>query len=358
MTLRPSVAASLFFASIWCAWAADGRISGRLTDTQDKPVAGAKLRLTATSDAKTIEATSDADGRFTFPSVSQGDYEISAAAPGFAETNKTLHLGDGETLIVDLQFAHLASRTDTVNVTADVKEIDVQSPDPAEKVFASEDLLDANPGRPGAPISIPGYPIETASSGIKAPQYFAPGVAGDHGEPIAQYIQVGSYLVPNNLSANAHGNGYTDPNIYIANAIESVQVDGGAFNVREGNHALNLATDLCAAPASRSVLHADRRPAGHYGHRRGSVLPSIRGSRWKCRTAMDSWTGWSTASRSSSIASHTAIRFLLLFVFYWLSSCCTSPGLTSAGSRRRAIGQARMIGQYRYRSNAGSTWAS
>ena len=110
------------------------------------------------------------------------------------------------------------------------------------KVFASEDLLDANPGRPGAPISIPGYPIETASSGIKAPQYFAPGVAGDHGEPIAQYVQVGSYLVPNNLSANAHGNGYTDPNIYIANVIESVQVDGGAFNVREGNHALNLAT--------------------------------------------------------------------------------------------------------------------
>ena len=116
------------------------------------------------------------------------------------------------------------------------------TPDPAVKVFASAELLDANPGRPGAPVSIPGYPIETASGGIKAPQYFAPGVAGDHGEPIAQYLQVGSYLVPNNLSANAHGNGYADPNIYIANVIESVQVDGGAFNVREGNHALNLAT--------------------------------------------------------------------------------------------------------------------
>jgi len=66
-------------------------------------------------------------------------------------------------------------------------------------------------------------------------------VAGDHGEPIAMFIQVGSYLVPNNLSANAHGNGYTDPNIFVADAIESVQVDGRAFNVREGNHALNLA---------------------------------------------------------------------------------------------------------------------
>lgn len=66
-------------------------------------------------------------------------------------------------------------------------------------------------------------------------------MAGDHGEPIAQYIQVGTYLVPNNLSANAHGNGYADPNIYVASVLESVQIDGGAYNVREGNHALNLA---------------------------------------------------------------------------------------------------------------------
>src|SRR4029077_11290428 len=63
----------------------------------------------------------------------------------------------------------------------------------------------------------------------------------DHGEPIAQFIGVGGYLVPNNLSANAHGNGYADPNIFIPELLESVQVDGGAFNVREGNHSVNLA---------------------------------------------------------------------------------------------------------------------
>jgi hypothetical protein len=65
-------------------------------------------------------------------------------------------------------------------------------------------------------------------------------VAGDHGEPIAQYLEVGSYLFSNNLSANAHGNGYADPNILIPPVIEGVQTDGGAFNVREGNHAENL----------------------------------------------------------------------------------------------------------------------
>jgi hypothetical protein len=233
---------SLLFATIWCAWAADVRVAGRLTDPQDRPVSGASLRLRPIPGAAAMETTSDAAGRFVFAAVPPGDYELSATAPGFAEIRETVHVGESQAANADIQFIALAARSDAVTVSADVKDIDVESPDPAVKVFASQDMLDANPGRPGAPISIPGYPVETASSGIKAPQYFAPGVAGDHGEPIAQYVQVGSYLVPNNLSANAHGNGYADPNIYIAGVIDSVQVDGGAYNVREGNHALNLGT--------------------------------------------------------------------------------------------------------------------
>jgi hypothetical protein len=222
--------------------AADGGVAGQLADPQGKPVPGASLRLSGGAGAAKVSAASDADGRFAFRALAPGEYTLGASAADFEPVARTFHLAEGESLTVDLKFARLASRHDAVTVTADVSQLDVLSPDPTEKVFASENLLDANPGRPGAPISIPGYPIETASSGIKAPQYFAPGVAGDHGEPIAQYVQVGTYLVPNNLSANAHGNGYSDPNIYIANVIESVQVDGGAYNVREGNHALNMAS--------------------------------------------------------------------------------------------------------------------
>ena len=69
-------------------------------------------------------------------------------------------------------------------------------------------------------------------------------------KPIAQFIGVGTYLVPNNLSANAHGNGYADPNLFIPSILESVQVDGGAFNVREGNHAVNVAADVWVANAT------------------------------------------------------------------------------------------------------------
>ncbi len=227
-------------------FAADSRVAGQVTDPQGQPVAGATLRLG--SAAAALSASSGADGRFEFRALAPGRYTLSVTGRDFESVTRVFALAEGESLTVDLRFTRLSSRHDAIVVTADVNQVDVLTPDPAEKVFSSEDLLDANPGRPGAPVSIPGYPIETASSGIKAPQYFAPGVAGDHGEPIAQYIQVGTYLVPNNLSANAHGNGYADPNLFIADVIESVQVDGGAYNAREGNHALNLATAYTLRP--------------------------------------------------------------------------------------------------------------
>lgn len=214
-------------------------MTGRVVDPNGRAVKDASIRLSKGGKA-VAETASRADGEFVLELAGPGEYTLQAEANGFRATIRTLNVTQtgNPPLLVAMR---LLPSNETVTVTADINQIDVFTPDPAEKVFASRDLLDANPGRPGAPLSVPGYPIETASSGIKAPQYFAPGVAGDHGEPIAQYIAVGSYLVPNNLSANAHGNGYSDPNIFIPEALESVQIDGGAFNVREGNHSVNLA---------------------------------------------------------------------------------------------------------------------
>jgi hypothetical protein len=215
-------------------------LKGRVIDPDGNALPSASVQL-IDHDQIRAQATSRPDGQFLMKANSHGDFVIKADAPGFRPVIRPLIVRPTANPAIEIQMTQLSSRIENITVTADVNQSDVLSPDPGEKVFVSQDLLDANPGRPGAPVSIPGYPIETASSGIKAPQYFAPGVAGDHGEPIAQYIAVGSYLVPNNLSANAHGNGYADPNIFIPQVLESVQIDGGAFNVREGNHSVNLA---------------------------------------------------------------------------------------------------------------------
>lgn len=215
-------------------------LKGRVTDPQGNGLPKASVQLLGGNQVL-AQATSGPDGLFQLKVGSAGEFVVKVDAPGFRPVTHPVIIRRSGNSEIQISMGPLSSRIENITVTADVNETDVLSPDPAERVFVRQDLLDANPGRPGAPVSIPGYPIETASSGIKAPQYFAPGVAGDHGEPIAQFIAVGSYLLPNNLSANAHGNGYSDPNIFIPEVLESVQVDGGAFNVREGNHSVSLA---------------------------------------------------------------------------------------------------------------------
>jgi Carboxypeptidase regulatory-like domain len=241
-------------------------VEGRVLDPQGRALSGASVEITLPGNARWIaKTTSGGEGRFELKVPAPGQYDVKVEAANFRPVTKSIAIGPSEAVLgssktFEIQLSDIALTTQNMTVTADVNEVDVLSPDPALRVFVTQDLLDANPGRPGAPVSIPGYPIETASSGIKAPQYFAPGVAGDHGEPIAQYIAVGGCLVPNNLSANAHGNGYSDPNIFIPQILESVQVDGGAFNVREGNHSVNLA----ATYALRSHLDPFLTVTGDY----------------------------------------------------------------------------------------------
>jgi hypothetical protein len=233
----------LFYALLLVATKAVAQgvvVRGSVVGVDGRPVAQAIVRLESKAMGRGLQTRTGADGGFLLAAAAAGNYTLRIDAACCQAVSKEVAIG-AEGGAFEIELGPRIAVDQRVVVTADVNDLDILSPDPGEKVFVREELLDANPGRPGAPISIPGLPIETASGGIKAPQYFAPGVAGDHGEPIAQYIAVGGYLVPNNLSANAHGNGYADPNIYVSGGLGSVETDAGAFNVLEGNHSLNLA---------------------------------------------------------------------------------------------------------------------
>lgn len=223
-----------------------GWVSGSVLDPSGLPVAGASVSADS-AEGTHLAAASGSDGIFSLHLPANGVYTVRVEAAGFAPVISTMQLSVG-TANLQLRLKKVTAANEDIVVAADVSQIDIASPDPSQKVMVRDELLDANPGRPGAPVSIPGLPIETASGGIKAPQYFAPGVAGDHGEPIAQYIAVGGFLVPNNLSANAHGNGYADPNVYVSGVLGSVATDSGAYNVLEGNHSLNLAATYGLQP--------------------------------------------------------------------------------------------------------------
>ena len=228
-----------------------GRISGKVLDPQAASVREAKISLVNAAGTTVASTSSNAEGDFSFESVRPGSYQLTAEATGFLAIISNVGVGNGDQTI-NLQFQQVANAVQSLTVVASAPSS--LTPDPSQNIVIDDEVLDANPGRPGAPISIPGLPIETASGGIKAPQYFAPGVAGDHGEPIAQYFQIGSYLYPNNLPANAHGNGYSDPNVLIPLTIDSVSVDGAAFNVREGNNSIDAAATYVPRPRFNSFF--------------------------------------------------------------------------------------------------------
>jgi len=236
------IAAVCFLWTCAClkAGASGEHLAGKTLDPQGAPIGDVHLRLADLTGRAASETTSDSQGNFDFGEVSPGTYSVTGEISAFAPVTIQVSVVAGQSQEITLQFEQIASLRQAVTVVGSPTP-SVLTPDPADHVFVHDELLDANPGRPGAPVSLPGFPIETASGGIKAPQYFAPGVAGDHGEPIAQFYQVGDFLYPNNLPANAHGNGYSDPNFLIAPIIEAVAVDGGSFNVREGNHSIDLA---------------------------------------------------------------------------------------------------------------------
>jgi carboxypeptidase family protein len=207
-------------------------LSGHVVATDGKPIPKAEVQL------GTATASTDAQGTFQLLAV-PGESKISISASGYTPLAVPVSISAD----ADLKFELQLSATTTVSAQVD-------SPISAAltQIYKSDDLLQARPGQPGVPVALPGYPSETASGGVKAPQYFAPGVAGDHGEPIAQYIRIGDFLFPNNLPANAHGNGYADPNLLIPNAISFVESDAGAFDVRHGNNAVDLAVAYGLVP--------------------------------------------------------------------------------------------------------------
>src|SRR2546426_741799 len=147
-------------------------LSGSLTDPQGSVVGGATVRLLRRADSSRREAQTDTQGQFSFAELDSGEYRVTAEYPGFAPTSRTIMLSDGNQ-IENIKFSDIASQSESVTVSADVSDAGLFAPDPAQRILVRDETLDANPGRPGMPIS------------------FVPGVAGDHGEPIAMFFQVG-----------------------------------------------------------------------------------------------------------------------------------------------------------------------
>ncbi len=95
-----------------------GTISGRVTDPQGAVVPGVSVSARQTETNLTRETLTDAEGRFRFPYLRVGHYEVRVRLSGFADVtrNVTVTVGSAFELPVKLAIASLDS---SVTVTAD-----------------------------------------------------------------------------------------------------------------------------------------------------------------------------------------------------------------------------------------------
>ncbi len=63
-------------------------INGVVSDPQGAVIASAKIRLQLAGGGVTLTTTSNASGRYSFPSIAAGDYVVKAEVSGFAPEEK------------------------------------------------------------------------------------------------------------------------------------------------------------------------------------------------------------------------------------------------------------------------------
>ena len=81
-----------------------GAVRGVVHDPQHRPVQGAMVMLKAKSSDWTKTATTDANGEFQFNAVPLGDYTVTVASPGFAQTAQDVTVISGTVPVVHFQL--------------------------------------------------------------------------------------------------------------------------------------------------------------------------------------------------------------------------------------------------------------
>src|SRR5712691_8087085 len=115
-----SLLLSLVASPIWAQNAASGAIAGQVTDQQGAAVPGASVKLTEISTNSTTTTVTNEAGRYVFPTVPPGTYDLTVTKEGFSLSkmpSQKVEVGMSLTMNVSLQ---LGQTTTTVEVQAEV----------------------------------------------------------------------------------------------------------------------------------------------------------------------------------------------------------------------------------------------
>lgn len=92
-------------------------VRGSILDPQHRPVAGARIHITASGTGAAREVTSNATGLYEIAGLQPGAYTLAVDSPGFTQATQNIALEVGQQATLDLQL-RLGSDTQTVTVQA------------------------------------------------------------------------------------------------------------------------------------------------------------------------------------------------------------------------------------------------
>lgn len=112
-----------------CSAQVSGSISGVVTDPAGLAVTGAMVSVDNLDTGLTREATTGAEGRYVFPALRVGTFEITVSKTGFEKEVRTgVHLVVGQEAVVDFAL-HVGSITEQVTVNADAPAVGLTTQD-------------------------------------------------------------------------------------------------------------------------------------------------------------------------------------------------------------------------------------
>src|SRR5271155_2389510 len=95
-----------------------GAVRGVVHDPQHRPIQDAMVMLRAKSSDWAKSVTTDASGEFQLNGVPLGDYSVSVASQGFAQTSQSVIVNSGSVPVVHFQL-RVASANERVTVSGE-----------------------------------------------------------------------------------------------------------------------------------------------------------------------------------------------------------------------------------------------
>ncbi len=142
------VAASVVFVCSAGAQSDAGGLHGTLTDSSDAVIPGAALTLSAAANTATRNATTAADGSWSFAGVPAGDYVLRVQLPGFDTINRQVTIQAGTNVETSIQLIPQAGKQEVTVSGGPGPELDLDPGSNASAATISGNDLDALPDDP------------------------------------------------------------------------------------------------------------------------------------------------------------------------------------------------------------------